>query len=299
MKKNLRKETADDSARSFPLAPMGAPETVAHPPALADESGKRTAVPRDDETLDTLFDGALRIFQSRAGYRFSLDALLLAHFVRIHDAENVADLGTGNGVIPLVLARLHPSLAVTGVELQEKMAGRAAKSVGLNGLQDRIDILRGDVRAIDRIAKPQTYDVVVCNPPYRRPTSGRLSPISEKQIARHEIHATLNDFVRAGVYLLSAKGRMAAIYPAVRAVDLLESMRKSKIEPKRLRMVHSFADSAASLVLVEAVKGGRGGVEVLAPLVIYQQAKQYTAEVAAMISGPQAPVSSFRSRVSG
>jgi tRNA1Val (adenine37-N6)-methyltransferase len=247
--------------------------------------GERTASPKSKETLDVLFDGKLSLFQSRTGYRFSLDALLLANFVTIKRQEKIVDLGTGNGVIPLVLATLHRSAILTGVELQPAMIERARRNVQLNGLERRIQILSGDVRAGERLAAEASFDVAVCNPPYRKPSSGRISPNDERQVARHETQSELGDFLRAGAFLLRAKGRMAIVYSAVRSVDLLSAMREARIEPKRMRMVHSFAGAEASLVLVEGVKGGRSGVEVLAPLTIYLRGKEYTEEVAAMIAG--------------
>jgi tRNA1Val (adenine37-N6)-methyltransferase len=246
-------------------------------------SGRASA--RRGETLDTLFDGKLSLFQSRTGYRFSLDALLLANFVTIKRREKVVDLGTGNGVIPLVLAYLHPSVTLTGVELQPAMIERARRNVELNGLERRIQILSGDVRAVAQLAAEGSFDVAVCNPPYRKPGSGRISPNDERQIARHETQGDLGDFLHTGAFLLCAKGRMAMIYSAGRCSDLLSAMREARIEPKRMRMVHSFAGVEASLVLVEGVKGGRSGVEVLAQLTIYRRGKEYSEEVAAMIRG--------------
>ena len=244
------------------------------------------------ETLDALFQGRLNLYQSRAGYRFSLDALLLAHFVGVRRGEQrVVDLGTGNGVIPLVLADLHPSITVTGIELQSQMAERARRNVELNGLQMRIQIRRGDVRRPEQMARGGSFDVAVCNPPYRPPQSGRLSANAERQIARHEMKGGLSDFLRAGEYLLRAKGCMALVYPAVRCADLLTAMRQARLEPKRLRMVHSFAGAPASLLLVEGIKGGRSGAEVLAPLTVYRRGKEYDQEVAAMIAGARQPLS--------
>jgi tRNA1(Val) A37 N6-methylase TrmN6 len=254
-------------------------------PTVLRRNGEAASAVHPGETLDTLFDGKLRIFQSRTGYRFSLDALLLAHFVTIKRRGKIVDLGTGNGVIPLVLAALHRSATVTGVELQPAMIERARRNVQLNGLETRIQILSGDVRARERLAAPASFDVAVCNPPYRKPGSGRISPNDEKQIARHETQGDLSDFLHTGAFLLRAKGRMATIYPAWRCVDLLSAMREVRIEPKRMRMVHSFAGVEASLVLVEGVKGGRSGVEVPAPLTIYLRGKEYTEEVAAVIAG--------------
>jgi tRNA1Val (adenine37-N6)-methyltransferase len=143
---------------------------------------------------------------------------------------------------------------------------------------------RGDVRNIQEAFRPGGFAAVICNPPYRRSTSGRISPNPEKRIARHEISAALGDFLQAGAYLLPIKGRMALVYPAARAVDLLKSMSDVDLEPKRVRVVHSFADAGAALVLVEGVKGGRSGIEVLPPLIVYNKTQEYTAEVAAMLA---------------
>lgn len=240
---------------------------------------------REGETLDVLFEGKLKLFQAHSGYRFSLDALLLAHFMTCRRGAMVADLGTGNGVIALTLAYLHSSLSIVGVEIQLSMVDRASRNVRMNGFQERVTISQADVRNIQETFGPESFAAVVCNPPYRRTTSGRISPNVERKIARHEIAAGLADFLRAGAYLLPIKGRIAMIYPAVRVVDLIQSMRNVNLEPKRLRMVHSFADAKASLVLVEAVKGGRSGNEALSPLIVYRKGKQYTTEVEAMLAG--------------
>jgi tRNA1Val (adenine37-N6)-methyltransferase len=239
-----------------------------------------------EETLDALFGGRLKLFQSRSGYRFSLDALLLAHFVSVKPNEPVVDLGTGNGVIPLVLATLHSHVSITGIEFQPAMADRAERNVKLNSLEGRIRIRRGDVRAIDAIAPPESFAVVVCNPPFRKPSSGRISLNDEKRVARHEIQGELRDFLAAATFLLRLKGRMSLVYSAGRAVDLLSRMRAVGVEPKRLRMVHAFADAEASVVLVEGIKGGRTGIEILPPLIVYRHGKSYSAEVAAQIAGP-------------
>src|SRR5262245_6549486 len=244
-----------------------------------------TSLKRHDETLDVLYDGKVKLFQNRNGYRFSLDALLLAHFMTWRRGEKIADLGTGNGVIALTLAYLDSSLSITGVEIQPSMVDRASRNVQLNGLQERVTIAQVDVRRIHETLSPESFGAVVCNPPYRRTTSGRMSPNLERKIARHEIAAALADFLRAAAYLLPIKGRIAMVYPALRVVDLLQSLRNVNLEPKRLRMVHSFADTKASLVLVEAVKGGRSGNEALSPLVVYSEGKQYTTEVEAMLAG--------------
>ena len=242
-------------------------------------------MPDAEETLDTLFDGKIKLFQSRSGYRFSLDALLLAHFATVKGRDKVIDLGTGSGVIPLILARLHSYVSITGVEFQPAMTERARRNIKINGLEGRILICQGDVRSIGAVAPPASVDVAVCNPPYRKAGSGRLSPDDEKQIARHEIRGELGDFLSAGALLLRPRGRIALIHLAGRAVDLLSSMRRMGLEPKRLRMVHAHDGAAAALVLVEGVKSGRSGLEILPPLIVYRRAKVYSHEVAAMIAG--------------
>jgi tRNA1Val (adenine37-N6)-methyltransferase len=241
--------------------------------------------PGPDETLDTLFERRLRFYQSRSGYRFSLDAVLLAHFVAIKERDHAVDLGTGNGAVALMLAYLHPGCRITGIEIQPAMVERARRNVALNGMAERVSILSGDVRVLATLPEAGSFDAVVCNPPYRSPQSGRVSPHPEKRIARHEFEAALGHFLRAGNVLLTRRGRLALVYPAFRAVDALAAMRDAGVEPRRLRMVHSARRSEASLVMVEGVKGGKSELVVEAPLIIYDAPRQYSAEVAAMLNG--------------
>jgi tRNA1Val (adenine37-N6)-methyltransferase len=232
-----------------------------------------------EETLDTLFRGELVVIQKRKGYRFSLDALLLAHFASVRAEEKIIDLGTGNGVIPLILSHLHPSVNIVGLEIQKEMAQRALGSVKLNRLGGKINILQGDVRSIEQAFSPKGFDTAICNPPYRQRASGRMNPHPEKRVARHEVEGELNDFLRAGFYLLRHKGKMALVYPATRTADLLETMRQEGLEPKRLRFVHSFEGTDAALVLVEGIKGARRGIKVLPPLFICSRPNHYTPEL--------------------
>jgi tRNA1Val (adenine37-N6)-methyltransferase len=233
----------------------------------------------EDETLDVLLKGNLAVIQSKNGYRFSLDAILLAHFLTVRKGEQIVDLGTGSGVIPLILCFLHTSLQVTGIEIQAAMAERALRSSAWNGFEQRIRIVQGDVCSVEQVFSPQSFDGVTCNPPYLGLKRGRINPHPERRVARHEIRAALRDFLQAGYYLLREKGKMALIYPAERAVDLVEAMREKSLEPKRIQWVHSFASSEASLVLVEGIKGARSEVTVEAPLVVYEKPGIYTEEV--------------------
>jgi tRNA1Val (adenine37-N6)-methyltransferase len=238
-----------------------------------------------DETRDTLFEGKLSVIQSRAGYRFSIDALLLARFAVVRKGNRVIDLGTGNGVVALILASSEPSLKITGLELQAEMAERAARSAALNGLSDRVSIVQGDVRAPERIFSAGSFDIAVCNPPYRRLASGRINPNGEKRVARHEIKANLSDFVRAAAYLLRRGGAMAVVYPATRMTDLIQTMREEALEPKRVRLVHSFESSEAALVMAEGIKEARSGLKIMPPLVVYTDERKYTPEMSAILAG--------------
>lgn len=239
------------------------------------------------ETIDTLFDGRVVLAQSRSGYRFSIDALLLADFATVHRADRIVDLGSGNGVIALALAHLHSSTRLTGVELQTAMVERARRSARWNGFDNRVEMLCGDVRRAATLPPPGSFDVAVCNPPYRGAASGRISAGDERRIARHELSGGLGDFLKAAARLLNNKGRMALIHLAPRAADVLAGLRGVGLEPKRLRMIHSFADAEASLLLIESVKGGRAGLTIEPPLILYRGDRIYSDEAAAIIAGRQ------------
>ena len=235
------------------------------------------------ETIDRVFEGRVAVIQRRGGFRFSLDSLLLARFVELRGRERIVDLGTGNGVIALSLAALNGGVEVVGLELQEAMIDRAVRGVALNGLGERVGMVRGDVRDVEKDFPAGSFEVAVCNPPYRPRRSGRVNPDRERLVARHEVEGELADFTRAGAYLLRHRGRMCLVYPAERAMDLFSAMRQHGLEPRRVRFVHSFAGAAATLILAEGVKGARTGLRVLPPLVIYRGEDEYTDEMAGLL----------------
>ncbi len=238
-----------------------------------------------DETVDTVFNGKVSIIQKRTGYRFSIDALLLAHFATVKNARRIVDLGSGSGVVGMILAELDRDAEVVGIELQESMVERARRSAALNGFASRVTSLLGDVRAIGSLLGRETCDYAVANPPYRAASSGRINPDAEKRMARHEIVAGVGNFVRAAAHAVRPGGGLAVVYPARRLIDLLETMRRERFEPKRLRLVHSFAGAEASLALAEGVKNGRAELKVLPPLTIYTAGREYTPEVCALLAG--------------
>jgi len=235
------------------------------------------------ETLDELSIGGLKLYQAEQGYRFSLDPVLLARFVQVRAGGRIVDLGTGSGVIPLLLARLCADTDLLGVELQPQMADRASRNVALNGLQERIQILEGDLRQVRQLLPVASADLVVANPPYRPLGSGRISPADERAKARHEIAGGLQDFIAAAGWLLKNGGCFATIYLAERLPELISQLLACGIEPKRLRMVHPRPQEPARMVLVEGRKAGRPGLAVEPPLYIYAgEGRDYTAEVLAM-----------------
>jgi tRNA1Val (adenine37-N6)-methyltransferase len=234
---------------------------------------------RKGESVDELLGGLVKIFQKEKGYRFSVDALLLAHFVRVKKGDLIADLGTGSGVIAIIVAQRKECGRVVAVDIQEELVDMAKRSVMLNDLQEKVNVCHGDVRKIEILFRPESFDISIFNPPYRKLKSGRINPDDQKSIARHEIQGTLHDFLEASVYLLKKSGRVYIIYPATRMVGLLSSMRTAGMEPKRLRIVHSHTSSRGEFVLVEGVKKGREQLAVLPPLTVYSEAGQYTEEM--------------------
>ena len=247
----------------------------------------------EEETLDMLFGGRLKIVQKKKGYRFSIDALLLAHFTEPALKDRILDLGTGCGIIPLLLIFQQKAERVVGVEIQPSLEDLARRNAALNHLSSRIEIWEEDLKALKRESMEETFDAVLSNPPYRKVGSGRINPWPEKALARHEIKATLRDILQAAHHLLRGKGRLNLIYPAARAADLIQEMRKIHLEPKRLQFIHSHRNNEARLMLVETIKEGRPQIQVLPPLFLYDSANQYTPEAQELfqrfIATPEGP----------
>lgn len=217
-----------------------------------------------NETVDTFLNGKLGIIQSRRGYRFSVDALLLAEFVLTKDEDFVVDLGAGCGIISLFLAVKRKVGFIVGIELQKELASQARRNIALNELEGKVAIIQGDLRHL-----PLTQgfaDVVVCNPPYRQRRSGRINPDTTKAIARHEIAANLDAILAAGKALLKREGRLTLIYPANRLTEIFTKMRTQSLEPKRLQIIFPDSASYAKLALIEGKLQGKSGLKILPPL---------------------------------
>jgi tRNA1Val (adenine37-N6)-methyltransferase len=230
-------------------------------------------------TTDTFFNGRIRVKQSRSGYRYSIDAVLLAAQTRPRPDDTVLDLGTGCGIIPLILAYRHPKIKVYGIEVQQDLAAVAALNVEENRMGDRINIYCRDMKTLKHDMTSGPVDLVVSNPPFRKAESGRINPDRQRAVARHEIKATLYDVVATARRMLRTSGRFVMVYLAERMTDILTQMRSAGIEPKTLRMIHSGRDTEAKLILVEGKKGGRPGLKVGPPLIIFRKDGSYTDEV--------------------
>ena len=232
-----------------------------------------------NETIDELRGHGLRIIQPCNGYRFSLDPLLLCAFAEIGAGARVVDLGTGCGVIPLVLARKVADVSIVGVEFQEEMAGVATRNAELNGLQERVEIVCDDVLSLRKRLPVSSFDLVVANPPFRKPGSGRVSPKAGRDLARHESTAGLADFLTAAKYLVKPTGSICFIYHPARLVEFLTQAAALKLAPLRLRMVHGNSGMEARMVLIALAKGRRGDLEVLPPLFVYGNNGKYSGEM--------------------
>ncbi|MHB1126077.1 MAG: tRNA1(Val) (adenine(37)-N6)-methyltransferase [Bacillota bacterium] len=234
----------------------------------------------DGEKLEPLVENRLWIIQHRDRYRFSLEAVILAHFVSLKGGEKVIDIGTGSGVIPLLLIDREPTLAITGLEIQEEMADMARRSVAINGLDQNIGIITGDLRDVKNIPGGGSFDIVVANPPYLPVTRGRISPRYHIALSRHEIACALPDVLQAATVLLKNKGLLAMVHRPERLEEIMAGMERNRLQATRIRFVHPFADRPAKMVLVEAAKLSRKLTRVLPPLIVYAEHGQYTTELA-------------------
>lgn len=230
------------------------------------------------ERVDDLVIGNLKIIQNESEFCFSLDAILLAHFTTVKPGAQIVDLGTGTGVIALLLANRGAG-HVTGVEVSPSMAGMAQRSVMLNRLEDKVKIIHGDLCKVKKLLPAGNYDLVVSNPPYRVVGGGFISPNDRVAMAKHEVMATLQDVVNAAKYLVKTRGRFAMVHLPERMSEILVSMSQAGLEPKRLQLVHSTLDQKPKMLLIEGIRAGKPGLEVLPPLCVYKRDGSYSDEI--------------------
>ena len=232
----------------------------------------------EEVTLDQARRYGLDIAQPRHGYRFSLDALLLSDFSEPADNARIIDLGTGCGIIPLVLCRRFPAATAVGIERNTEMAALAEANTRRNSLADRITIVTGDINDSKTLFPVSSFDGVTCNPPFRSAKTGRVSPKSGRDSARHETSAGLADFLAAAKFLVKPSGRICFVYHPDRLAEFIHCATTLNLALLRLRLVHGTATAPATIFLAELAKGRKGATSVLPPLVIYGADEAYTPE---------------------
>lgn len=232
-----------------------------------------------DERLDDLQRNGYKLIQNTKIFCFGMDAVLLCAFTKVDKGERVLDLGTGNGVIPILLKGRTEGKHFTGQEIQDVNVDLARRSVQYNRIEDDVLIVQGDIKEASKIFGGASFDVVTTNPPYMNENHGLKNPESHKAIARHEILCTLEDVIREGTKVLKPGGRFNMIHRPHRLVEIIELMKKYRVEPKRIRFVHPFADKEANMVLIEGIRGAKPMVKIEPPLVIYEATGVYTEEV--------------------
>ena len=226
------------------------------------------------ERLDDLLLNGLELIQNPDKFCFGVDAVLLSDFVKVRPGEQLLDLGTGNGIIPVLLSAKTKAGHLTGLEIQDDIAEMARRSIAHNHLEERVDIVTGDIKKAAEIFKPAFFDVITTNPPYMLSKHGLRNPDDAKAIARHEVLCTLDDILRESMRLLQDKGRFYMIHRPFRLTEIMIKMNHYKIEPKRIQFIHPYIDKEPVLVLIEGVRGARPRVTVESPIIIYEKSGQ-------------------------
>ena len=231
------------------------------------------------ERIDDLQRNGYRIIQDPKRFCFGMDAVLLSGFAKVKEGERVLDLGTGTGIIPILLEAKTKGAQFTGLEIQEESADMARRSVQLNGIEDKVRIVTGDLCEASRLFGTESFDVVTSNPPYMRSAHGLTNDADAKAIARHEVKASLSDLLRETARILPVRGRFYMVHRPFGLAEIIAGMVAVGLEPKRMQLVHPFADREPNMVLLEGIKGGRPQLNVEKPLVIYKEPGVYTDEI--------------------
>ncbi len=234
---------------------------------------------KETEQLVDLERNGYRIIQDRERFCFGMDAVLLSGFAKVKKGERVLDLGTGTGIIPILLEAKTEGGYFAGLEIQPESADMARRSVALNHLSQKIEIVEGDIKEASEIFGGAAFHVITTNPPYMTENHGLKNPKDAKAVARHEVLCTLDDVLRESAKVLMPQGRFYMIHRPRRLVEILTLMRQYQIEPKRIQMVHPFADKEANMVLIEGRKGGGAMMKVMEPLIVYRETGVYTDKI--------------------
>ena len=234
---------------------------------------------QEGERLDDLHRNGYHIIQNEKKFCFGMDAVLLSGFAKVKEGEKVLDLGTGTGIIPILLEAKTAGKHFSALEIQEESADMARRSVAYNGLEQKIDVVCGDIKEASSLFGAASFDVVTCNPPYMNNQHGLKNPDLPKAIARHEVLCTLEDVVREAAKVLKVNGRFYMVHRPFRLVEIINSLYKYKLEAKRMRFVHPYIDKEPNMVLIEAVKGGKSMIKIENPLIVYKEPNVYEDEI--------------------
>lgn len=234
---------------------------------------------KENERIDDLERNGYRIIQDTKRFCFGMDAVLLSGFARVKEGAHVLDLGTGTGIIPILLEAKTKAEHLTGLEIQEESADMARRSVLLNGLEDKIDIVTGDIKEAESLFDAASFDVITCNPPYMIGKHGITNEGDAKAIARHEILCTLEDVVSQAAKLLKPGGNFFMVHRPFRLAEIMTVLQAYKLEPKRMQLVYPFVDKEPNMVLIEANRGGKPRLSVEKPLIVYKEPGVYMPEI--------------------
>ena len=234
---------------------------------------------KENERIDDLQRNGYQIIQNPAKFCFGMDAVLLSGFARVKEGSLVLDMGTGTGIIPILMEAKTKASHLTGLEIQEESADMARRSVMLNGLQDKITIVTGDIKEAGSLFDAASFDVITCNPPYMIGEHGLKNPEDAKAIARHEILCTLEDVIAQAAVLLKPGGNFFMVHRPFRLTEIMVLLRQYKLEPKRMQMVYPYVDKEPNMVLLEANRGGKPRMTVEKPLIIYKEQGVYMPEI--------------------
>lgn len=233
----------------------------------------------ENERLDELHRNGYKIIQDKGRFCFGMDAVLLSGFARVKQGEKVLDLGTGTGIIPILLEAKTDGEHFTGLEIQPESADMASRSVAYNDLQDKIDIVVGDIKDASQRFGASSFDVITTNPPYMIGQHGIKNDQDAKAIARHEILCDLDDILRESAKMLKPGGCFYMVHRPFRLAEIFSKMIEYRIEPKRMQLVYPFVDKEPNMVLIEGLRGGKSRITVEKPLIVYKQPGVYTDEI--------------------
>ncbi len=233
----------------------------------------------ENERLDELHRNGYKIIQDKGRFCFGMDAVLLSGFARVKPGEKVLDLGTGTGIIPILLEAKTDGEHFTGLEIQPESADMASRSVAYNDLQDKIDIVVGDIKDASQRFGASSFDVITTNPPYMIGQHGIKNDQDAKAIARHEILCDLDDILRESAKMLKPSGRFYMVHRPFRLAEIFSKMIEYRIEPKRMQLVYPFVDKEPNMVLIEGLRGGKSRITIEKPLIVYKQPGVYTDEI--------------------